>query len=324
VRFPATTLPACLPCVMGIVNVTPDSFSDGGLFFDGHAAVEQARSLVRDGAALVDVGGESTRPGAEPLALDEELRRVIPVIEELRELFASASGVGVAPTSSGDAPAPLISIDTYKAEVARRALAAGAAIVNDVSALRIDPALVEVVAEAGCPVVLMHMLGEPRTMQDDPHYDDVVDEVRAFLEERLVFAVGAGVREEQVLLDPGIGFGKTLEHNLLLLGHLDRLATIGRPLVLGASRKRFLGALLDGAPPDERLAGTVATTVWGLSRGVAVFRVHDVRANAEALRVARAIIEAGPPDDGLCWERHSPGSTADQRGVRRRERWPGT
>ena len=292
-RFPATNLPVPLPCVMGIVNVTPDSFSDGGLFYEASAAVDHARHLVREGAAIVDVGGESTRPGAEPLALDEELRRVIPVVESLRELFASASGVGGAPTSSGPAHAPVVSIDTFKAEVARRALAAGAALVNDVSALRADAGLVEVVAEAGCPVVLMHMLGEPRTMQEDPRYDDVVDEVRAFLEERLVFAVGAGVREEQVLLDPGIGFGKTLEHNLLLLRHLDRLAAIGRPLVLGTSRKRFLGALLDGAPTGERVTGTVATTVWGLTQGVAVFRVHDVRPTVEALRVTGAIVEAG-------------------------------
>ena len=291
-RFPATTLPVPLPCVMGIVNVTPDSFSDGGLFYDGSAAVDHARRLAREGAAIVDVGGESTRPGAEPLALDEELRRVIPVVESLRELFASASGVGGAPTSSGPAHAPVVSIDTYKAEVARRALAAGAALVNDVSALRSDPGLVEVVAEAGCPVVLMHMLGEPRTMQEDPRYDDVVDEVRAFLEERLVFAVGAGVREEQILLDPGIGFGKTLAHNLLLLRHLDRLVAIGRPLVLGTSRKRFLGALLGDAPTHERVIGTVATTVWGLTQGVSVFRVHEARPNVEALRVAAAIAHA--------------------------------
>jgi dihydropteroate synthase len=293
VRFPATTLPVSLPCIMGIVNVTPDSFSDGGRFFDATAAVDQARRLVREGAAIVDVGGESTRPGAEPLPLEEELRRVIPVIESLREVLASSSGVGVAPTPSSPAHPPLVSIDTYKGEVARRALAAGATVVNDISALRLDPGLVEVVAETGCPVILMHMLGEPRTMQDDPRYGDVVDEVCAFLEERLVFAVGAGVREEQVLLDPGIGFGKTLEHNLLLLRHLDRLAAVGRPLVLGASRKRFLGALLGGAGAEDRLNGTVTTTVWGLSRGVAVFRVHDVRPSAEALRVAGAIIDAG-------------------------------
>jgi dihydropteroate synthase len=291
VRFPQTTLPVPLPCVMGIINVTPDSFSDGGLFFEFGAAVEQGRRQVKEGAAIVDVGGESTRPGAEPVPLAEELARVLPVIETLHEQLAAAPGVGVVPTSSGSAHAPLISIDTYKAEVARRALGAGATMVNDVSALRMDSAMVEVVAEAGCPLVLMHMLGEPRTMQDDPRYDDVVDEVRAFLEQRLVFAVGRGVREEQVLLDPGIGFGKTVEHNLLLLRDLDKLAAIGRPLVLGASRKRFLGALLDGIPAEERVAATVATTVWGLIQGAAVFRVHDVRPNAEALRVAMAIVE---------------------------------
>ncbi len=254
---------------MGIVNVTPDSFSDGGLHADTESAVAHGRRLAAEGAAIVDVGGESTRPGSEPVAADDELARVVPVIERL----------------AATTPA-LISVDTTKAVVARAALDAGAGLVNDVTALRADPAMAALVAERGCPVCLMHMLGEPRTMQDDPRYGDVVGEVIAFLEERLAAAVAAGVREEQVLLDPGIGFGKTLEHNLLLLRHLDRIAALGRPLVLGASRKRFIGALLDAAPL-ERVAGTVATTVLGLARGAAVVRVHDVRPNVEALRVAR-------------------------------------
>ena len=185
-----------------------------------------------------------------------------------------------------------LSVDTSKAAVARRALAAGAAMVNDVSALRADPEMVDVVAEAGCPVCLMHMQGVPRTMQEDPRYDDVVGEVLAFLDERLAFAVAHGVREEQVLLDPGIGFGKTVAHNLLLIKHLDRLAALGRPLVLGTSRKRFLGTILD-AEPGERTIGTVATTVIGLLKGAAIFRVHDVKPNVEALRVVQAVLAAG-------------------------------
>ncbi len=233
--------------------------------------------MVRDGAAIIDVGGESTRPGSDPVSVDEELRRVLPVVETL---------AGVAP----------LSVDTMKAAVARRVLAAGAAIVNDVSALRADPAMAEVVAEAGYPLCLMHMLGEPRTMQEAPRYRDVVGEVLAFLEERLAFAVDHGVDEAQVLLDPGIGFGKTLQHNLLLLKHLDRFVALGRPVVLGTSRKRFIGAILD-AGPDERVMGTAATTVAAVLAGVAVVRVHDVRPNWEALQVARAIREVAEDVD---------------------------
>ena len=264
-----------LPCVMGILNVTPDSFSDGGRFARLEAAVAQGVAMARDGAAIIDVGGESTRPGSDRVPLDEELARVLPVLERLR---AETSAV--------------LSIDTYKAEVARRALAAGATLLNDVSALRMDPAMVEVAAEAGCPVILMHMLGEPKTMQQDPHYDDVVDDVRAVLEERMAFAVARGVDEERILVDPGIGFGKTVAHNLVLLRELSRLKELGRPLVLGASRKRFLGAIL-GAEPGGRLVGTVASTVIGLMNGADVVRVHDVRENFEALRVVLALREAG-------------------------------
>jgi dihydropteroate synthase len=273
---PALTVDLPFPCIMGVVNVTPDSFSDGGRFLAAEAALEQALALVREGAAVVDIGGESTRPGSDAVELHEELRRVLPVVEELAER------VGVP-----------ISVDTTKAEVARRALAAGAAIVNDVTALRGETAMVDVVAETGCPVCLMHMQGRPKTMQEAPHYEDVVSEVLAFLEERMAFALAAGVREDQLLLDPGIGFGKTVEHNLTLLRHLDRFVALGRPVVLGASRKRFLGAIL-GAEPDQRAVGTVATTVIGVAAGAHVFRVHDVRPNFEALRVALAVREGAP------------------------------
>jgi dihydropteroate synthase len=270
---PVFALDLQFPAVMGIVNVTPDSFSDGGRFFAADDALAQALTLVREGAAIVDIGGESTRPGSELITLDEELHRVLPVVEAL------AGSVGVP-----------ISVDTMKAEVARRALAAGAAIVNDVSALRYDEAMVDVVAEAGCPVCLMHMQGMPKTMQDDPRYDDVVGEVLAFLEERMAHALAHGVREEQIMVDPGIGFGKTVAHNLTLLDGLSRFTSLGRPVVLGASRKRFLGAIL-GAEPSGRTVGTVATTVIGYLAGAHVFRVHDVKPNFEALRVALAVRE---------------------------------
>jgi dihydropteroate synthase len=273
---PTFSLDLSFPCVMGVVNVTPDSFSDGGRFLAADAALEQALTLVREGAAIVDIGGESTRPGSELVPADEELRRVLPVIEAL------AGSVGVP-----------ISVDTMKAEVARRALAAGATIINDVSALRYDDAMVDVIAETGCPVCLMHMQGMPKTMQDDPRYDDVVGEVLRFLEERLVFALARGVREEQVVVDPGIGFGKTVAHNLALLDGLSRFASLGRPVLLGASRKRFLGAIL-GAEPGQRIIGTVATTVIGYQAGAHIFRVHDVKPNFEALRVALAVREGAP------------------------------
>jgi dihydropteroate synthase len=255
---------------MGVLNVTPDSFSDGGQFLDPSVAVQHGRLLAEEGADLIDIGGESTRPGAEPVGEDVELERVLPVIEQLR--------------SAGDVP---ISIDTYKAGVARAALAAGASFVNDVTAFRGDPEMAGVAAEAGADVCLVHMLGEPRTMQDDPRYDDVVSEVRAFLEERLAFAVREGVPEDQVWLDPGIGFGKTLEHNLELIRRLDEIVAVGRPVVFGASRKRFLGALT-GRPERERVAGTVAANLLAFERGAAMFRVHDVAPTRDALRVATA------------------------------------
>jgi dihydropteroate synthase len=257
---------------MGVVNVTPDSFSDGGLFLDAVAAIEHGERLAEEGAGILDVGGESTRPGAEPVAEDEELGRVLPVVEAL-----AASGHRV-------------SIDTTKLEVARAALAAGATLVNDVSAFRFAPGMAGLVASAGADCCLMHMLGDPRTMQADPRYEDVVSEVKAFLEERLAFATREGVPEGRVWLDPGIGFGKTVEHNLELLRRLDEIVAIGRPVVVGTSRKSFLGKLVGGRPEGERLPGTIATNVLALERGASVFRVHDVAPLADALRVAAATV----------------------------------
>ena len=262
------------PLLMGVLNVTPDSFSDGGLYLDPESAVAHGLELFEQGADVVDVGGESTRPGAEPVEEDEELRRVIPVVERLAAERAGAR----------------LSIDTSKAAVARTALAAGAEIVNDVSALRFSDEMAEVVAEAGSTCVLMHMLGEPRTMQREPRYDDVVAEVKAFLEERLAFAVDRGVAEERVWLDPGIGFGKTVEHNLELLRRLDEIVAIGRPVAVGTSRKSFIGRLTGAAGQGDRLAGTIATNVMALERGASVFRVHDVAEIRSALLVAAATV----------------------------------
>jgi dihydropteroate synthase len=266
---------------MGVVNVTPDSFSDGGLFLDAAAAVAHAQELVVEGADIVDVGGESTRPGAEPVSAEEELRRVLPVVEGISEAGAGA----------------VISIDTSKAPVARAALGAGASLVNDVSAFRVDSEMAGLVASSAAQCCLMHMLGEPRTMQRAPRYGDVVDDVKAFLEERLAFAVREGVREERIMLDPGIGFGKTVAHNLELLGRLDELTSLGRPLVVGTSRKSFLGRVLadaageaEPAPVARRLGATIATNVLALERGASVFRVHDVAPMRDALAVAAATL----------------------------------
>jgi dihydropteroate synthase len=256
---------------MGVVNVTPDSFSDAGRFLDPPTAIAHGRRLESEGAAILDIGGESTRPGASPVPPDEELRRVLPVIE------------GLAPSHAE------ISIDTSKAQVAAAALEAGAALVNDVTALRGDPAMVGVIAGRGADCCLMHMLGTPRTMQEDPRYDDVVSDVKGFLEERLAFAVGAGVAEERIMLDPGIGFGKTAEHNLELLRRIDEIVALGRPVVIGTSRKSFLGRIT-GRDVDERLAGTIATNVLAFERGARVFRVHDVGPVHDALAVAAATV----------------------------------
>jgi dihydropteroate synthase len=264
--------------IMGVVNVTPDSFSDGGAFDDEVSAIAHARRLISEGAAIVDVGGESTRPGAAPVPAAEELERVLPVVEGIAGLRLPAQ----------------ISIDTMKREVAEAALDAGASYVNDVTAFRHDPDLAGLVADRGVDCCLMHMLGEPRTMQDDPRYDDVVSDVKAFLEARMKAAIAAGVREERIQLDPGIGFGKTLEHNLELLRRLDELTSLGRPIVIGTSRKSFLGKLT-GRDVTERVHATVATSVIAFERGASVFRVHDVAATADALAVAAATFARWPP-----------------------------
>ena len=260
--------------IMGIVNVTPDSFSDGGEWFERAAAIDHGRRLAEEGAAILDVGGESTRPYSDPVPLDEERARVVPVIEAL-----GATGAQ-------------LSVDTMKLEVARDAIAAGATFVNDVTAFRHDPALAALVAEHGCDCCLMHMLGDPRTMQVDPRYDDVVSEVTAFLEGRAAFAVSEGIAPERIALDPGIGFGKTLEHNLELLRRLDEIVALGFPVLIGTSRKAFLGRLAGREDPHDRVAATVATNVLALERGATLFRVHDVAPTADALAVAAATLRA--------------------------------
>ena len=255
------------PSVMGVVNVTPDSFSDGGVHFDPDTAAVAARQMFADGAAIVDVGGESTRPGSDGVTLDEELRRVVPVLERLNR----------------EVP---ISIDTAKAEVARRAVALGAELVNDVTALRGDPELAGVVADSGAYLCLMHMQGEPRTMQQAPRYDDVVSEVASFLEQRLQAAVDVGIPEQSICLDPGIGFGKTVEHNLELIRRLDVLTGLGRPVLIGISRKSTLRKLTGS---DDLLAASVAAAVAAFERGATILRVHDVKPHVDALAVAGAV-----------------------------------
>ena len=255
---------------MGVVNVTPDSFSDGGLWLDAQAAIAHGAAMHEQGAAILDIGGESTRPGAESVSEQEERRRVVPVIEGLRSA----------------APGAQISVDTSKLTVARAALDAGATYVNDVTAFRNDAGIAALVAEAGVDCCLMHMQGEPRTMQDSPRYDDVVSEVAAFLQERAAFAISEGIAPERIQLDPGIGFGKTLEHNLELLRRLGQIAALGFPVVVGVSRKRFLGAITGRDVAADRVAATVAANVLAYERGAAVFRVHDVEQTVDGLRVA--------------------------------------
>ena len=259
--------------VMGVVNVTPDSFSDGGRYLDPETAVAHGLRLLAEGADLLDVGGESTRPGATPVGPVEEADRVLPVVAGLVRDGAR------------------VSIDTTKVAVARAAVEAGATYVNDVSAFRFDPELAGYVADAGVDCCLMHMHGEPRTMQDDPRYEDVVDDVKAHLSERIAFAVKEGIAEERIHVDPGIGFGKTTEHNLELLRRLDEIVALGRPVVVGTSRKGFLGKLT-GRGVEERLPGTIATNVLALERGARIFRVHDVAAVRDALTVAAATVHA--------------------------------
>ena len=259
---------------MGIVNVTPDSFSDGGSFLDPARAADHAVQMLDEGAAIIDVGGESTRPGAQPVSADEEIARVLPVVE----------------TVLGRWPDCLISVDTSKAAVARAALERGAAIINDVTALRGDPLMAATVAEARAGVVLMHMQGEPRTMQVNPTYGDVVGEVRAFFADRLESALKEGITPDRIAYDPGIGFGKTVAHNLALLRGLATLPPAGRPLVLGVSRKSFLAKIADADALPERLWPTVALTAYGREHGASVLRVHDVRPNLSALRTVEALL----------------------------------
>jgi dihydropteroate synthase len=257
--------------VMGIVNVTPDSFSDGGRFFDAARAVAHGEEMARAGADIIDIGGESTRPGARPVPAEEEIERVLPVIRGLR----------------GKIPLP-ISIDSMKSEVVRAALDEGADLVNDISALGFDPAMAALVAAEQVPVVLMHMQGMPRTMQQSPSYGNVVEEVKSFLRQRIQFAIAAGVASERIIIDPGIGFGKNLEHNLALLRGIPELTALDHPLLVGTSRKAFIGKLLD-AVPDERLEGSLAAAVAAALAGANIIRVHDVKEAARALRVADAL-----------------------------------
>src|SRR5918996_2366150 len=271
-----TLMAAPGPVVVGILNVTPDSFSDGGDFLDPEAAALRAATMLDEGAGMLDVGGESTRPGSDPVSQEEEIRRVVPVLERILSVR----------------PQAVISVDTYRAGTATAALEAGASLVNDVTALRGDPRMVSVIEAAACPVILMHMQGEPKTMQKDPYYQDVVGEVRDFLAERAEYAVAAGVRLENIIVDPGIGFGKNFEHNLALLRNLDALVDLGLPVLIGASRKRFIGEISGVRVARERVFGTVATTVLAYERGATFFRVHDVRANREALAVAEAVFHA--------------------------------
>ncbi len=260
-----------IPFVMGVLNVTPDSFSDGGDFVDQAAAVDRALEMLRSGADVIDIGGESTRPGADPVPEDEELRRVIPVIKALRDVSAAR-----------------ISIDTFKPGVARAAIEAGADIWNDVRALQ-EPGALDTAAELGVPVILMHMSGKPKTMQDQPAYEDVVGQVCDFLTERADLAMAAGVKADSIWLDPGIGFGKTLDHNLALMHDLDQVIALGYPVLFGASRKRFIAALDDGADELERLGGSLAAAMRAAAAGAAMVRVHDVRMTVQALKVQDAI-----------------------------------
>lgn len=260
------------PLLMGIVNVTPDSFSDGGLFFDGQSALDQALQLAADGADVIDLGGESTRPFADPVSLAEEMARVIPLIRAIRQ--------------HSDIP---ISIDTYKAAVAEAALEAGADLINDISALRFDPAMVHLAARTGVPVVLMHMQGQPRDMQVAPHYDNLVAEVKAFLAQRRDFALAQGIAPDKIILDVGIGFGKTLGHNLELIRRLDEFHDLGAPILLGVSRKAFIGKLLEAAV-TEREIGTLGAIAVGLTRGAQILRTHNIKLARELSTVVHAVL----------------------------------
>lgn len=261
--------------IMGILNITPDSFSDGGKFFNTAAAVAQAEQMIADGADIIDIGGESTRPGAKPVSKEDEMARVIPVIDALRKNLKNSALV--------------ISIDTQKPEVAEAALAHGANMVNDVTGLR-DPAMRVAVAKYNVPVVIMHMQGEPRTMQKSPTYDDVVEEIKIFFKQRVAEAEAAGIARANITLDPGIGFGKTVEHNLLILKNLREFVVLGSPVLVGPSRKSFIGAITGGLPVDERLEGTLAAVAAAIMNGAAIVRVHDVKETKRATQIVDAIL----------------------------------
>ena len=277
------------PLVMGILNVTPDSFSDGGRYSEVASAVARAREMAAAGAAIIDIGGESTRPGSAPVDAAEELRRVVPVIEQLvQQLEGEPPGEPNRGAVRQEPHPPVISIDTTKAVVAARALAAGARIVNDISALRHDAGMVTVVRDLGAGVVLMHMQGTPATMQANPRYGDVVQEVREFLAARIEFAVAGGVKKTQIAVDPGLGFGKTVEHNRQLLAGLEQFATLGCPILVGASRKSFLGQLLN-RPAADRLPGSLAAVAWAVMQGAQIVRVHDVAETVDVVRLLQAV-----------------------------------
>jgi len=261
--------------LMGVLNVTPDSFSDGGLYFDQEKAIARALELAEEGADIIDVGGESSRPGSDPIPENEELRRVIPVISELKKKTRA-----------------FISIDTTKAEVAEAAIDAGADMVNDISALRFDSRMASLIAQKDIPAVLMHMKGSPKDMQDNPHYDDVVGEVKAFLRERIRAAQSCGIKKEKIIVDPGIGFGKRFEDNLALINRLQELADLDQPLLIGASRKSFIGRILN-LPPQERVEGTIASAILSILHGAHILRVHDVKAVKRAILVAESIADDG-------------------------------
>jgi len=258
--------------IMGILNITPDSFSDGGIHFDASHAVDHALRMIDDGADLIDIGGESTRPGSEPVSLDEELRRTLPVIEAL----------------AGKISAP-ISIDTYKSPVAIRALEAGASMVNDISGMRFDPEMPKVISRFSVPVVIMHIKGTPKNMQVNPTYEALIPEIMDYFRSSIRFAMKAGIPEDMIILDPGIGFGKTFEHNFEIMNNLDAFSALEKPLLIGPSRKAFLGKILGGLPPQERLEGTAASVAISIIKGAHIVRVHDVREMARVAKVADAI-----------------------------------
>jgi len=266
------------PLIMGILNATPDSFSDGGRFLDLERALAQAARMADEGADIIDIGGESTRPGADPVPVAVQIERVVPIVRAIRGKLS---------------PELAISIDTTWSAVAEAALDAGADMINDVAAGRDDPGILALAARRNVPIALMHMQGAPKTMQDNPGYGDVVAEVLGFLETRIEAALAAGIPPDNIILDPGIGFGKRREDNLRLLAGLGRLVATGHTVLLGTSRKRFMGAICGETRPDQLLGATVATTAWGVAQGVGIFRVHDVRENRQAADVAAAILAAG-------------------------------